>query len=95
MTRYFAPISAAGTFRCGQLPGSIVGLEALDKPMPIGMASVIGRTKGGLAVRRLTSTGTTPRAEGHPRPAVCGGRWRSGLNPPRIMPGAAGASVDG
>jgi len=35
--------------RHGQLPGSVGVLEALDKPMPIGIASVIGRTDGGLA----------------------------------------------
>jgi len=29
---------------------SIAVLEARDKPMPIGIASTIGRTEGGLAV---------------------------------------------
>jgi hypothetical protein len=37
MSRYFAHISAAGPVRHGQLPGSIGVLEALDKPMPIGI----------------------------------------------------------
>ncbi|MFI5460665.1 MAG: hypothetical protein ACHRXM_35060 [Isosphaerales bacterium] len=37
----------------GQLPGWIGVLAALDKPMPIGMASAIGRTEGGLAVWSL------------------------------------------
>ncbi|MFI5458518.1 MAG: hypothetical protein ACHRXM_24055 [Isosphaerales bacterium] len=32
---------------------SIAVLEALDKPMPIGIASAIGRTEGGLAVWSL------------------------------------------
>jgi hypothetical protein len=50
---YFTNISAMGPVRYGQLPGSIGVLEALDKPMPIGMASQTGRTEGGLAVWRL------------------------------------------
>jgi hypothetical protein len=48
MNRYFAHISAAGPIRYGQFPFAIGVLEALDKPMPIGMASEIGRTEGGL-----------------------------------------------
>jgi hypothetical protein len=36
---YFTNISASGPVRYGQLPGSIGVLEALDKPMPIGIAS--------------------------------------------------------
>jgi hypothetical protein len=47
---YFTNASSSGRVRCGQLPGSIGVLEALDKPMPIGIASEIGRTEGGLAV---------------------------------------------
>ena len=47
---YFTNISASGPVRCGQLPGSIGILEAREKPMPIGIASAIGRTEGGLAV---------------------------------------------
>jgi hypothetical protein len=46
----FTNISASGRVRYGQLPGSIGILESLDKPMPIGIASAIGRTEGGLAV---------------------------------------------
>jgi hypothetical protein len=57
MSRYFAQISAAGPVRYGQLPGSIGVLEALDKPMPIGIASQIGRTEGGLAVWGLNVHG--------------------------------------
>ena len=34
--------------RAVALPGSISVLETLDKPMPIGLASAIGRTGGGL-----------------------------------------------
>ena len=43
--------------RCGQLPGSIGALEALDRPMPIKIASEIGRTEGGLAVWSLNVDG--------------------------------------
>ena len=54
---YFTNASASGPIRYGQLPGSIGVLEALDKPMPIGMASAIGRTEGGLAVWSLNVDG--------------------------------------
>ena len=54
---YFTNISGPGPVRYGQLPGSIGVLEAPDKPMPIGMASAIGRTEGGLAVWVLTVHG--------------------------------------
>ena len=54
---YFTNASASGPVRYGQLPGSIGVLEALDKPMPIGMASAIGRTEGGLAVWSLNVDG--------------------------------------
>jgi len=47
---YFTNASGPVPVRFGQLPGSIGVLEALDKPMPIGIASEIGRTEGGLAV---------------------------------------------
>jgi hypothetical protein len=47
---YFTNASGPGAVRYGQLPGSIGVLESLDKPMPIGIASAIGRTEGGLAV---------------------------------------------
>jgi hypothetical protein len=50
---YFTNASGPGPVRYGQLPGSIGVLEALDKPMPIGIASEIGWTEGGLAVWRL------------------------------------------
>jgi hypothetical protein len=50
MKAYFTNASSPGPVRYGQLPGSIVVLEALDKPMPIGIASEIGWTEGGLAV---------------------------------------------
>ena len=51
------PRSATGPVRFGQLPGSIGVLKALDKPMPSGMASLIGRTEGGLAVWSLNVHG--------------------------------------
>jgi hypothetical protein len=55
--RILAHISAAGPVRYRQVPDAIGVLEALDQPMPIGMASEIGRTEGGLAVWRLTVRG--------------------------------------
>jgi hypothetical protein len=54
---YFTNASGPGPVRYGQLPGCIGVLEALDKPMPIGIASKIGRTEGGLAVWRLNIDG--------------------------------------
>ena len=53
----FTNASGPGPVRVGQLPGSIGVLEALDKPMPIGMASQIGRTEDGLAVWSLNVDG--------------------------------------
>jgi hypothetical protein len=53
----FTNISTSGPVRCGRLPGSIGVLEPLDKPMPIGIASAIGRTEGGLAVWGLNVHG--------------------------------------
>jgi hypothetical protein len=50
---YFTNISASWPVRYDQLPGSIGVLEALDKPMPIGMASTIGWTEGDLAIWSL------------------------------------------
>jgi hypothetical protein len=54
---YFTNASGLGLVRYGQLPGSIGVLQAPDKPMPIGMASAIGRTEGGLAVWSLNVDG--------------------------------------
>ena len=54
---YFTNASGPGPVRYGQLPGSIGVLETLDKPMPIGIASAIGRTEGGLAVWSLNVDG--------------------------------------
>jgi hypothetical protein len=50
-------MGAAGTIRYGQIPGAIGVLDAPDQPMPIGMASRIGRTEGGLAVWQLAIHG--------------------------------------
>jgi hypothetical protein len=50
MTRYFAHLSPAGPIRSGQFPFSIGVLAAPDKLMPIGMASEVGWTDGGLGV---------------------------------------------
>jgi hypothetical protein len=49
--------SASGPVRYGQFPCSIGVLEAPDKFMPIGMASGIGRTEGGLGLWELTVHG--------------------------------------
>src|SRR5262249_44476684 len=54
---YFTNASGPGPVRVGQPPGSIGVLDALDKPMPIEIASEIGRTEGGLAIWRLTIEG--------------------------------------
>ena len=54
---YFTNASGPGPVRSGRLPGSIGVLEALDKPMPIGIASELGRTEGGLAVWGLNVQG--------------------------------------
>jgi hypothetical protein len=54
---YFTNASGPGPVRYGRLPGSIGILEALDKPMPIGIASEIGRTERGLAVWQLAIDG--------------------------------------
>jgi hypothetical protein len=53
----FTNASGPGPVRVGQLPGSIGVLEALDKPMPIGMACCTGWDPAGLAVWRLTTEG--------------------------------------
>ena len=50
---YFTNASGPWPVRHGQLPGWIDVLESLDKPMPIGIASEIGWTEGGLAVWAL------------------------------------------
>ena len=42
--------SGLGPDGCGQFPGSIGVLELLDKSMPIGIASALGRIEGGVAV---------------------------------------------
>ena len=49
MSIYFANVSAAGPVRYGKPPGSIGVHEALDKPMPIGIASEVGWNNEGLA----------------------------------------------
>jgi hypothetical protein len=54
---YFTNIGIAGPVRSGQLPGSIGVLESLDKPMPIEIASEVGRTERGLAVWSLRVRG--------------------------------------
>jgi hypothetical protein len=50
---YFAQISLNGPVKYGQLSSSIGVLEALDSPMPIGMAPCRGWGLDGLAVWTL------------------------------------------
>jgi hypothetical protein len=50
---YFAHVTAAGTIRYRQVPGSIGVLEAPDQSMPIGMGSEGGWDGDGLLVWRL------------------------------------------
>jgi len=50
---YFAHISQKGKVRCGDVPGSIGVLEALDKFMPIGEASCRTHDENGLTVWTL------------------------------------------
>jgi hypothetical protein len=47
---YFIDASGPTRVRFRQLPGSIGVQESLDSPMPIGIATEIGWTSGGLAV---------------------------------------------
>jgi len=49
--RYFANAGPSrGPLLSGAAPGAIGVLEALDQPMPIGMALAVGRDAAGLAV---------------------------------------------
>jgi hypothetical protein len=50
---YFAHISLNGPVKYGQVPSTIDVLEALDNPMPIGMAMCHGWGMDGLALWRL------------------------------------------
>jgi hypothetical protein len=50
MARYFTNVSDSGPIHHGRLPVSIGALKTQGKPMPIGMASTIGRTEAGLAL---------------------------------------------
>ena len=93
---FFTNISAMGPVRYGQLPGSIGVLEALDKSMPIGIASEIGRTADGLAVWRLTVHG----AEVPGRWVIIDRRFVAVENAPagrrsRLRQGRTAASGDG
>jgi hypothetical protein len=57
MSRYLAHISPAGPIRFGQVHGAIGVLEDPGKPMPSGMALVVGWTEDRLAVWQLTVRG--------------------------------------
>jgi hypothetical protein len=48
---------AHGPLRYGGVPGAIGILEALDEPMPVGMALCVGWDSAGLAVWTLTVHG--------------------------------------
>jgi hypothetical protein len=52
--RLFTHIGVVGPVRSGQLPDSIGVHEALDQPMPIGIANSVGRDAAALALWRLT-----------------------------------------
>jgi hypothetical protein len=52
--RYFAHLRGSEPVRYRDVPGSIGVLEALDKPMPIGITSCTGWDSAGLAVWRPT-----------------------------------------
>jgi hypothetical protein len=57
MSRYFVHVIATGPVRYGRFPFAIGVLEALDKPMPIGMVFGVGCTEDGLAIWRPTIHG--------------------------------------
>ena len=52
--RYFTSISTKGKVRFGKFPFAISVLESPDNHVPIGMASSVTATDGGLAIWRLT-----------------------------------------
>ena len=56
--RYFANVGPdRGPLLYSTVPGAIGVLEALDKPMPIGMALRVGRDDAGRALWALTVAG--------------------------------------
>jgi hypothetical protein len=53
--RYFTNVGPArGPILYGSVPGAISVIEALDQPMPIGVALCVGRDAAGGAVWTLT-----------------------------------------
>jgi hypothetical protein len=88
MGPYYANAGPArGPLRYGEVPGAIGVLEALDKPMPVGMALCVGWDSAGLAVWTLTAGGDEVP-----------GRWlfvdrqfRPATGPDRARPGRRGA----
>jgi hypothetical protein len=57
MSYYANAGPARGPSRYGDVPGAVGVLEALEKPMPIGMALCVGWDTAGLAVWTLTVHG--------------------------------------
>jgi hypothetical protein len=56
--RYFTDVGPdRGPLLYGTVPGAISVLEALDKPMPIGMALAVGVDAAGCALWALTVAG--------------------------------------
>jgi hypothetical protein len=67
----------------GEVPGAIGVLEALDKPMPVGMALCVGWDSDGLAVWTLAVRGDELPGQWH----VIDGEFRSATDPGPIQPG--------
>src|SRR5262249_62403075 len=81
----FAPNAgpAGGPLKYGEVPGAVGLLEALDKPMPVGMALCVGWDPAGLAVWTLTVHGD----ELPGRWLVVDGEFRPATDPDRARPG--------
>jgi hypothetical protein len=58
MPDYFARIRNTGGIGCETLPETIGVTDSLQKPVPIGIASRVGRTEEGLALWRLRVRGS-------------------------------------
>jgi hypothetical protein len=78
---------ARGPLKYGEVPGAIGVLEALDGPMPVGMALCVGWDPAGLAVGTLTVHGD----ELPGRWLVIDGEFRPATDPDRAQPVRPGA----